>query len=153
MAAVPPLNIRRLLGPPSCGQQHVVAASTTPKTSNCGTVVVNLTGLQTSADAEEEPIYAEISEVRPHASLRLPSKDDLRPAKNCAAMVEKNPAEESAVAVNGKGPGSDGDVVVRVVVSGEEKGGGSDKSVVYGLITAKQAAKFVPCNQTLIVRH
>ena len=40
------------------------------------------------------------------------------------------------------------------VVGGSESASRAEKSgLVYGLITAKQAAKFVPCNQTLIVRH
>ena len=42
------------------------------------------------------------------------------------------------------------------VIKDEEKGANEERlkpGVVYGIITAKQVAKFIPCSQTSIVRH
>ena len=96
-----------------------------------------------------EPIYAEISEIRQQQQGQ--NKDDGQVKKSCAAIDETNTVcavvreedKHSAVVVVGGG-----------VVGGSESASRAEKSgLVYGLITAKQAAKFVPCNQTLIVRH
>jgi hypothetical protein len=101
----------------------------------------------------EEPIYAEISEIQ---QQQQKTKDDV---KKCAANTgvpdgKKEEANSSGVVVAVNGCDVAGKYAVDAVVGG---GGGSESvsraAVVYGLITAKQAAKFVPCNQTLIVRH
>jgi hypothetical protein len=106
------------------------------------------------------------------------NKDDQR-RKVCAAKAQIGPVQDAVASVAKEGEKEGVDVAVEeggekqiavvysVEAEGEKQivvaaveGGGSEWSsraeksgLVYSTITAKQAAKFVPCNQTLIVRH
>jgi hypothetical protein len=105
----------------------------------------------TEPAADQEPIYAEISEIRSQ-NCKDDQKFKICPAKD-ASGTETNKATAAAVAMAG---GEKQQQQTTIVCGGSEwlsRGGEKSGRVVYGLITAKQAAKFVPCNQTLIVRH
>lgn len=90
-----------------------------------------------------EPIYQEINDAviktkqAARAAHTNADKDGSKDKTDAAMTSESSNPTQSADGVNGSS----------TAVSKPANGG-----VVYGMITAKQAAKFVPCTQTIIVR-
>jgi hypothetical protein len=90
-----------------------------------------------------EPIYQEINDTviktkqAAKAAHPIADKDGSKDKSEAAIISESSNPANAADGVNGSS----------TAVSKPVNGG-----VVYGMITAKQAAKFVPCTQTIIVR-
>ena len=92
-----------------------------------------------------EPIYQEISDSvikKKEKEVKATHEDLFLADKNTESATKAKETENNESSVNNADRTSDAVSNPTKVTSG----------VVYGMITAKQAAKFIPCTQTIIVR-